>query len=113
MQQQHERDAQLSNVGRPVSDAEYRHFKRERRRSVCIRNLPFHYTDRELLDLVIELLGCGLSDIEACRVKYCLDRSGIGKPMQLGYVMLRSAAMADEVIALLRVSPRHDGRDLR
>lgn len=112
MQQLHERDAQLSNVGRPLSDAEYDHFKSGRRRSVCIRNLPFHYTDRELFSLVINLLGCKSSDIEACRVKYCRDH-GIDKPMHLGYVMLRSIAMAKEVIALLQRFPRHDGRDLR
>lgn len=114
MQQQcQRRGAQLSNVGWPISDTEHRHFKRERRRSVCIRNLPFHYTDDKLSALVMKLLGCQPNDIEACRVKYCLDRSGVGKPMQLGYVMLRSVSMADEVITLLQRSPRHDGRDLR
>lgn len=107
------RYAELSNVGRPVSRSEHRHFMCERHRSLCIRHLPFHYGDGELKALVIKLLGCLPTDIEACRVKYCLDKTGVGKPMQVGYVMLRTAEMADEVISSLQRSPRHNGRDLR
>lgn len=106
------RRSMLSNVGKPVEQTDYYRFCRNSSRSLCVRNLPFHYRDEDLEGLMRKLLNCHPADVELCRVKYC-RKDGAGKPLQLGYVLLRTTELAQDVIEKLRIQPRHDGRDIR
>lgn len=105
------RRSMLSNVGEPVDKAAYNRFRHNSNRSLCVRNLPFHYRDENLDGLMRKILDCPPADVELCRVKYC-RKDGAGKPLHLGYVLLRTEELAQHAMERLGRQPRHDGRDI-
>lgn len=112
MRVQRSRRSMLSNVGKPVDKADYTRFCRNSNRSLCVRNLPFHYQDDHLEGLMRKILvDCFPADVELCRVKYC-RKDGAGKPLHLGYVLMKTEELAQLVIERLGCQPRHDGRDI-
>lgn len=104
----------LSNTGSPLTSEDRLHFLRNQNRSLCFRHIPFHFRDRDLRCLVANLLNCHVDDprIEICRVKYN-RHDGVGKPMQVGCVMLQTPELAQVVQQILEENPRHSGRDIR
>ena len=112
MRVQRSRRSILSNVGKPVAKADYTRFCHNSNRSLCVRNLPFHYRDSHLEGLIRTILvDCIQTDVELCRVKYCRE-DGAGKPLHLGYVLMRTEELAQLVLERLGREPRHDGRDI-
>lgn len=112
MRVQRSRRSILSNVGKPVAKADYSRFCHNSNRSLCVRNLPFHYRDSHLEGLIRTILvDCIQTDVELCRVKYCRE-DGAGKPLHLGYVLMRTEELAQLVLERLGREPRHDGRDI-
>eukprot|EP01033_Poteriospumella_lacustris_P012111 gene12111-8659_t len=94
MRVQRSRRSMLSNVGKPVDKADYTRFCRNSNRSLCVRNLPFHYQDDHLEGLMRKILvDCFPADVELCRVKYC-RKDGAGKPLHLGYVLMKTEELA-------------------
>jgi len=104
----------LSNTGSPLTAEDHLHFQNHQHRSLCFRHIPFHFRDRDLRHLVAKVLNIHVDDssIEICRVKYN-RHDGVGKPMQVGYVMLQTPELAQTVVRRLEETPRHSGRDIR
>jgi hypothetical protein len=74
-----------------------------------LRNLPFHFRDEHLRQLIVSLVDEGENAVELCRVKYSLNQ---GKTLQVGIVMLRTEEAAKQVLERISASPRCCGRDI-
>lgn len=99
-----------SNIGIPVNNSDHTYFKINKERSLFLRNLPFHFRDEHLRQLIVSLADEGENAVELCRVKYSLNQ---GKTLQVGIVMLRTEEAAKQVLERISASPRCCGRDVR
>jgi hypothetical protein len=59
-----------SNVGVAVKKADHTLFCQNSYRTLFVRNLPFHFQDIHLRNLVASKIDDGDSAVEQCRVKY-------------------------------------------
>ncbi len=102
----------FSNIGQPIGPEEHHRFTQNQDRALFLRNLPYHFRDEHLMALVSSILDGRDHEIELCRVKYC-RQNGVNKPMQVGYALLSTREIAQEVLDKLEQNPRHGGRDIR
>lgn len=99
-----------SNKGDPMNDKDYALFKQNKHRTIFLRDLPFHFRDNHLRELVLPLVENNNNMVELCRVKYSMKH---GKTLQVGIVMFQDDEHAKQVLEKLHVSPRCCGRDVR
>lgn len=99
-----------SNKGDPMNDKDYALFKQNKHRTIFLRDLPFHFRDNHLRELVLPLVENNNNVVELCRVKYSMKH---GKTLQVGIVMFQDDEHAKQVLEKLQAFPRCCGRDVR